>query len=104
MKPQYLFCALWQVILVFAASQLALAQTAQVTGRITDPTNAVIQGAAVTVSHVDKGIDREVHSNEDGYYTVPVLEPGNYRMTVQMAGFKPVTRSGITARSAKRWT
>ncbi|MCI0620992.1 MAG: carboxypeptidase-like regulatory domain-containing protein [Acidobacteria bacterium] len=96
MKPQYLLRVLWLEILVLAGVQLALAQTAQVTGRIADPTGAVIQGAAVTMTHIGKGIDRETHSNEDGYYTVPLLEPGTYRMTVQMSGFKPVTRSGIT--------
>jgi len=85
----------WFVIVVFAGSQLALAQTAQITGRITDPSEAVIQGAAVTVTHVNKGIDRETHSNDEGYYSVPLLEPGSYRMIVQMPGFSPVTRSGI---------
>ncbi|MGI8782937.1 MAG: TonB-dependent receptor domain-containing protein [Acidobacteriota bacterium] len=98
MKPQYLFRVLWLVILLFAGAQLALAQTAQVTGRIADPTGGLIQGAAVTMTHIGKGVDRETYSNEEGYYTVPALEPGAYRMTVQMAGFKPVTRSGITLR------
>ncbi len=96
MKPQYLFRVLWLVILALAGTRLAVAQTAEVTGRIADPTGAVIQGAAVTMTHIGKGIDRESRSNEDGYYTLPLLEPGTYRMTVQMSGFKPVTRSGIT--------
>ncbi|MGH9338892.1 MAG: TonB-dependent receptor domain-containing protein [Acidobacteriota bacterium] len=96
MKSKYLLNALWLVILVLAGAPLAVAQTAQVTGRIADSSGAVIQGATVTMTHVAKGIDRETFSNEEGYYTVPLLEPATYRMTVQMPGFKPVTRSGIT--------
>src|SRR5262249_14600056 len=30
-----------------------------------------------------------------GYYTVPLLPPGNYRIVVQAAGFKSAARSGV---------
>lgn len=96
MKPQYLRRGLWLVILALADASVAVAQTAQVTGRIADSSGAVLPGAAVTITHIAKGIDRETHSNAEGYYTVPMLEPATYRMTVQISGFKPVTRSGIT--------
>ena len=52
----------------------------------------------MTVYDVDKGQDRQTHSNEEGYYAVPLLELGTYRLTVQMPGFKPLARSGITLR------
>lgn len=76
MKPQHLFRVFGFVILALAGARLAVAQTAQVTGRIADPTGAVIQGAGVTMTHIAKGIDREARSNKEGYYTVPLLEPG----------------------------
>ncbi len=90
-------CAAYLVIQIVPAVP-CLAQSAQVTGRITDTSHAVIQGASVTVTNVSKGQDRQTHSNEEGYYTVPLLEPGTYRLTVQMAGFKPLARSGISLR------
>ena len=97
MRVRFVRCALLLAILHFASSA-AWAQSAQVTGRITDSSHAVIQGASVTVTNVDKGQDRQTHSNEEGYYTVPLLEPGTYRLTAQMPGFKPLARSGITLR------
>src|SRR5712692_816297 len=74
---------------------MAYGQMAQLTGRITDTSAAVIPGAQVTVTHVATGIKKEAVSNEEGYYTVPLLPPGTYQITVQMAGFRPVSRSGI---------
>ena len=97
MRVRFVRCALLFAILRLVSSA-AWAQSAQVTGRITDSSHAVIQGASVTVTNVDKGQDRQTHSNEEGYYAVPLLEPGTYRLTAQMPGFKPLARSGITLR------
>ena len=97
MRARFVPCVFSLAILHLAVNA-GWAQTAQVTGRITDTSHAVIQGASVTVTNVDKGQDRQTHSNEEGYYTVPLLEPGTYRLIAQMAGFKPLARSGITLR------
>ena len=74
---------------------MSLAQRAQIAGRILDSSEAVIIGAKITVTDVDRGIKRTATSNEDGYYVVPLLQEGNYRILVEMQGFKPVDRSGI---------
>jgi len=91
--------SLWSML--FLATILVIsvktspAQTAQITGRITDSSGAVIQGAAVKVINVDNGMQREASSDVDGFYTVPLLQPGNYRITVEQPGFKTINRSGI---------
>ncbi|MEB2361166.1 MAG: TonB-dependent receptor [Bryobacteraceae bacterium] len=74
---------------------IVLAQTAQVTGIVQDSSEAVVVGADVDINNVDRGVRYQVKTNELGYYTVPLLRPGNYRITIQAAGFKPVTRSNI---------
>lgn len=74
---------------------LAAAQTSQVTGRITDPTGSVVHGARVTVTSTGEGLKREVESNQDGLFTVPLLKPGQYLVEVNRAGFKSVSRSGV---------
>jgi len=71
------------------------APTAQLTGVVTDPTGAIIPGAQVGVINVDTNVARTTNSNESGYYAVPFLPPGNYRITVRKEGFKPITRSGL---------
>jgi hypothetical protein len=73
----------------------ASAQTAEMTGRITDATGAVIPGAQIEIRNIDTGVVLPVESNETGYYSAPLLPPGSYQITVKRQGFRPMTRSGI---------
>jgi hypothetical protein len=72
------------------------AQTAQFTGRVTDPSQAVIPGAQIKVTNLDTGITREVRTNAEGYFTIPLLPPGKYSIISRAEGFRPVSRSGMT--------
>src|SRR5262245_29585884 len=74
----------------------ALGQTAQVTGRVTDASGAVMPGAQVILINQANSFKRETVTNEEGYYTVPLLQPGDYEVRVRKGGFKPVIRSGVT--------
>ena len=74
---------------------LAIAQTAQLSGRVADATGAVVPGASITVTNVATRADRRVSTNEDGYYTAPLLPPGEYRVAVEHQGFRPIARSGV---------
>ncbi len=76
------------------ASSVVWAQ-AEITGRIVDPTGAVVPSAQVTVLNVETGVHYPAHANHDGYFTVPRLDPGKYQVEVKAPGFKPVLRSGI---------
>ena len=84
-------------ILVLILAAAALAQTtAEITGRITDVSNAIVPNTAVKIVNVDKKVERNTTSNDQGYYTVGNLDPGNYEVSVQATGFKAVTRKGIS--------
>lgn len=80
---------------VFALAAPLWSQSAQMTGRITDPTGAVVPEATVSVIASETGVRRRVSSNQEGYYTVPLLQPGRYEVTVQKEGFKAINRQGI---------
>src|SRR5262249_48096043 len=69
---------------------------AQITGRVTDPSDAIVAGAKVTATNAATGASRDTTSNEAGNYAVPLLEPGTYTLSVQREGFRPVERTGIT--------
>lgn len=85
------------VVLAAVLGQMRVgAQTAQVTGRVSDPADASVAGATVTVTNVETGITRDVVSNEEGYYTISSLPNGSYRLSVARDGFKSVNRSDLT--------
>src|SRR6266852_806350 len=81
-------------VLSLAAS--AFAQTGQITGLVSDPAGAAVAGAKVTITNEETRIARDTVTNEQGYYTFPLLNPGSYELGVQKPGFKGVTRPGIT--------
>jgi outer membrane receptor protein involved in Fe transport len=87
---------LFAVLLFCCCAPAAFSQTAQVTGQVSDPEGAVVPGTKVIAINQGTGLKRETLTNNDGYYTVPLLPPGSYQITVQKDGFKPISRSGIT--------
>jgi Carboxypeptidase regulatory-like domain len=93
--PNRLFILIAATLLPFVVVHVSLAQTAQITGRVTDSTAAVIPEVSIDVVSLQTGSKRTTSTNGEGYYTVPLLPPGGYRMTVQKEGFRTVSRSGI---------
>lgn len=82
-------------VAVFGITGAAFAQVAQIAGRVSDPAGSVVPEARIVVTNVDTGAAREAMSNDQGYYTMPSLSPGNYRVSVQKEGFKSIARSGM---------
>src|SRR5689334_17219318 len=85
---------LFAVVISAAFGATAFGQTAQITGRISDQGGAVINKARVTVTNEGNGFKRETSSNEEGYFTVPSLQPGAYQVSIQKEDFKPVLQTG----------
>ncbi len=85
------------ILLLIAATQAPLyAQlTTQLTGVIRDASGAIIPAASVTVLNEGTGIKWDAKANQDGIYTVPLLQPGSYRVSVQAQGFRAVSRAGV---------
>jgi hypothetical protein len=65
---------------------------ASLSGRVTDPSGAVITGAAVTARHVDTNLSRSTETDEDGRFRFPYLRIGTYEITVRQPGFNEVIR------------
>ena len=80
-----------------AAASPAGAQTAagEITGIVNDQAGAAVPGVTITVTETRTNFQRVTVSTGDGVYTAPSLAPGEYRVDVELAGFKPVRREGI---------
>ncbi len=74
---------------------LASAQQAQISGRVTDATGAVVPEVKVVVTSTETGAPRETKTNALGYYTVPLLQPGNYKIAAEKQGFRTREQTGI---------
>ena len=63
------------------------AQRASLSGSVADQSGSPVSAVKVTLLNVDQGLKRETTTNENGYFTVPLLQPGNYVVTAQKDGF-----------------
>lgn len=70
--------------------------TGEIHGFIADPSAAAIPAAEITVMNENTGETKVVQSGATGDYIVPLLQPGQYRVTVQSEGFRTVERTGLT--------
>jgi hypothetical protein len=81
------------VVLLFAlaiAVQIAAAQngnSANVTGTVTDPSGAVVTGAAVTLHNPVSGLARTATTDASGSFTIPNVPFNPYHLTVAASGF-----------------
>src|SRR6516164_8272449 len=68
----------------------AFAQGTQsrISGTVTDQSGAVIAGASVTVMDVQRGIPRNLSTDQSGEYVAPSLLPGMYTVRAEAKGFK----------------
>jgi Carboxypeptidase regulatory-like domain len=73
----------------------AQSTNASLTGRVTDPSRAIIPEARVAVINTGTGIHYEGVTNETGSYYVANLPPGMYRIEVEKLGFKTVIKSDV---------
>jgi hypothetical protein len=63
------------------------ATTGVIEGTLSDPSGAVVSGAAVTLTNTSTGFERKVTSNESGFYRGVLLPLGTYKVTVEKEGF-----------------
>ena len=69
-------------------------------GTIVDSSGLPIPGASVKVRNNGTGSEVDTVSGDDGAFTVPSLQGGNYSVTVSLDGFKTATLSSVTLNAA----
>jgi hypothetical protein len=84
------FFAAAVIALTIAAPAFAQA-TAQLNGRVTDESGAVLPGVTVTATQTDTGFTRTVVTDGEGAYVMPNLPTGPYRLEVALQGFRSGT-------------
>jgi hypothetical protein len=89
------------VTAVLAAAPL-LAQNAEISGLISDPSKLAVANARLVVQSADNGATRSVVSNQQGEYSVPALPPGPYNITVEATGFKTIHQTGVVVQVDQR--
>jgi hypothetical protein len=64
-------------------------------GTVTDPSNAVVAGASVTVRNTATDATTSAQTDADGRYDVIHLQPGTYEVEAKQTGFATIKQTGI---------
>jgi hypothetical protein len=89
----------WKVllILVYAASVSAQLQSinGQIEGTTVDGNGQPLAAAEIVATNLTTGVIRRSMTDREGFYRLPLLTLGAYRVSGAVAGFKQVIRDGI---------
>lgn len=86
----------WGLVLGLAVSCVYAQESitsASVSGRVLDPSGAVVRGAAVEARQTDTNVKTATESDNEGRFRLPYLRPGGYEIMVRQAGFSDAIRS-----------
>src|SRR5437660_3303200 len=85
-------------LLVITSTGLLYAQGGAygtILGTVADNSGAVVANASVDVTNTATNVTNHVQTSSSGDYTVPYLQPGTYRVTVQAQGFQKSITDGV---------
>jgi outer membrane receptor protein involved in Fe transport len=84
------------VACLMVAALSAQETTGNISGVVTDPSEAAIAGATVKVTNTGTGAVRTTQTTEAGVFFVNNLPVGSYKLTVEAAGFKTYEATRIS--------
>ncbi|HEX9163785.1 MAG TPA: TonB-dependent receptor [Thermoanaerobaculia bacterium] len=62
-------------------------QLGTISGKVADQTGALLPGATIEVTNLEKGTTRTTTTDSQGRYIIQLLQPGTYRVAVSLEGF-----------------
>lgn len=92
MKQKYLGAAL---ALAFVATGFSQTTSTTILGTVTDPSGAAVAGAKVTATNIRTQVKREDVTTNTGDYSFPLIDIGEYSVSVEASGFKTAARTGL---------
>jgi Carboxypeptidase regulatory-like domain/TonB dependent receptor-like, beta-barrel len=83
------------LVVSFPSGLLAQSTNAGLTGRVTDPSHALIAGAKVSATNTATDFRYETATNASGEYTLANLSPDSYRLEIEKTGFKKLIKPDV---------
>lgn len=91
-------------VILAAGGRGALAQSASISGIVTDASGAVVSGAQVELQNEATDVKLATVSNKVGVYTLPTVQPGNYQLTISAQGFETERRTHVLVEVSAKLT
>ena len=89
-------------LLFLVSATYAQLDSGSMSGSVTDASGAILAGAKITAKSDRSGFSLETITTSSGLYVFPRLDPGTYKVTIEQAGFKKLTRSNVVVSVGNR--
>jgi hypothetical protein len=94
--------SLLAISLLVTAAFAQSGPTGTLSGVVQDPSGAAVAGAKVTAIQVETGLSRTATADAEGRWNLPMLPVGNYKVTVEAAGFKKAVANAAVEAAVPR--
>jgi hypothetical protein len=96
-QPFAFALALFVTLSFMSVSISAQGTTSRVTGTVADSAGAAVPGAMVTLTNEATNVSLTTETNDSGVYVFDLIQPGNYSVSIEKAGFKKfiTTRNNV---------
>ncbi len=87
--PKVKLLSLWCLAALLSAGAVwAQGLTGTIAGVVTDPNGGLVSGAKVTAKNVATNAANTIDTDQNGFYRITNLAPGNYTVSVEATGFR----------------
>src|ERR1700744_1139045 len=88
---------IWTAVLGLCALPILgqKADTGAIAGTVSAPSGALVPRAAVVINSQETGEKRDLATDAAGNFSVQLLPPGDYDLTVRAPGFEPFILNGV---------
>ena len=80
---------------ILGGNAIAQNVTGTLTGTVADPSGAVVPGATVLMKNTASGDERRTVTNNDGFFSINAVQPGDYTVTIKAQGFEAYAQEGV---------
>lgn len=98
----FLATLMFSIAALFSCGQLNAQVTNGIEGTVTDSTGALLPNVAVTITNNSTGVVSRATSSAVGTYTVIGLQPGQYSVAAEAAGFERSVQTDVTVEVARK--
>jgi hypothetical protein len=88
-------CVLFFLVSLSCSRLLAQTATGSIAGTVLEKSGSVVANAAVTLTNTETNQVRTASTNDRGYYSLPLLPPASYRLSIETPGFSRFVQSDI---------
>ncbi len=93
--PRISLLAIFLIVLPHSLALRSGCRTASIQGSVSDPTGAIMPGAAIVLTNTATQVKRTASTDSGGVFTFPNIPIGDYTVTVSFKGFQTYSRTNI---------